>query len=128
MNLAEGGTKIGKYFRGDLRRPPLLYSKEWQDRDHFVHGIILRAAKDHPPALLEIAKLVRRGTVFDLGSDFEFYLIKRACHLGYRCEAYDKRLNELKKSISPKFALRMTSLASAENIVLKKLGRIKSTN
>ena len=125
MYLAQDGTKIGKYFRGDLRKPPLLYWKEWQDRDHFVGSIVLRAAKDHPPALLEIAKLVKRGDVFDLKSDFEFYLIKRACHLNYPCEAYTTRLNELENAISPDIAKQMTLLASSENIVLKKLGRIK---
>jgi hypothetical protein len=123
MMLAQSGTKVGKYFRGSFRKPPLLYWEGWRKRDRFVRGIIHRAAKDHPPALLEIAKLVRRGDVFKLGADFEFYLIRRACHLGIPCKAHKKRLNELKKSISPENATRMASLASSENIVLKKLGR-----
>ncbi len=126
MMLSEEGIKIGKFFTGDLRKPPLLYGKEWRKRDTFVLSLIMRATQDHKPALLEVAKLARRGDVFKLGPDFEFYLIKRACHLGTSYAKYKKRLMELKKLGQPakiKFAAQM---AKKKNIVLEMVyGKIR---
>lgn len=119
MMLAEDGTKIGKYFTGDMRKPPLLYFDKWRNRDTSVGSIILRAARDHIPAILEIAKLARRGDVFELGADFEFYLIKRACHLGYPCAQREERLKELEKLFSPEKSKLTAQMAKQKNIVLE---------
>ncbi len=118
MMLAQDGTKIGKYFSGDMRKPPLLYFDEWRDRDHYVESIILRAAQDHKPALLEIAKLAKRGDVFELDPDFEYYLIKRACHLGASCVIYEERLKILEKMAVPEKIKQGAQMAKQKNIVL----------
>ncbi len=119
MMLAEEGTKIGKFFTGDMRKPPLLYGKEWRKRDTLVLSLITRAAQDHKAALLETAKLARRGDVFETGPEFEFYLIKRVCYLGESCATYEKRLKELKKRIQPEKIRFATQMSQKKNIVLE---------
>ena len=126
MMLARDGTKIGKFFTGDMRKPPLLYWKDWRYRDTFVLGLIMRATQDHKPALLEIAKLAKRGDVFNNGPDFEFYLIKRACHLGASCAPFDGRLKKLEKMVRAEKIRFAAQTAKKKNIVLEMVyGKIR---
>lgn len=119
MMLAQDGTNIGRFFTGDMHKPPLLYRREWRERDTSILSILTRAARDHIPAILEIAKLAKRGDVFDIGADFEYYLIKRACHLGAPYATYEMRLKELEKLVSPEKIKLATQMARQKNVVLE---------
>lgn len=66
-----------------------------RSRDLSIRSLVRLAHEGHTPALVKIAEFVRRGDLFDVGANVEFYLLTRACHLGHDCTAIDARLNEL---------------------------------
>jgi len=119
MMLAEDGTKIGKFFTGDMRKPPWRYRRAWRERDTSILSLLMRASQDHKPALQEIAKLAKRGDVFELGPNFEFYLIKRICHLGGPCALYEGRIKKLEKLIPAEKSKLTAQMAKKKNIVVK---------
>jgi len=103
-----------------LRRPPPWpdgYEPLWRDRDIAVHGFITLASLDYIPGLLALANLVVRGDVIDLGRDFEFYLIKRACHLGHDCSDFKVRFSELEKLVPPEKQSSAANNAKRHNMV-----------
>ena len=92
---------IGVYLSGKRRKEPKPegYKKSWFFRDIIISTIFDLAVDGYHPALPEIAKLYRRGDIFEAGPEAEYYLLKRACHFGVMCAELAPRIGELEKQI-----------------------------
>ncbi len=85
-------------------------------RDNSLAAMIVSADKGYVPALITIAQLLRRGDLFDIGSEteVEFYLLQRVCYLGRECSLVDARVQELGTRISSTRRAEITKKAQKE--------------
>ena len=92
--------------------PPKFRLNWWRERtiynDRLIEGrdrslaiMIGQAQSDYRPALIMLARLVKRGDVFNAGEETEYYILQRACNIGSDCNALSPRLAELRKVIAP---------------------------
>jgi hypothetical protein len=99
LQVKELGASPGFYQRGKSRQKgdPDGYMPHWFFRDLLLMGITGLAGNGYHPALPEIARLYRRGGLFEAGPEAEYYLLKRACHFGVKCKELAPRIGELEK-------------------------------
>lgn len=92
--------------------PPKFKLKGWRERtlyndrrverrDRILAIIIGQAESDYRPALIKLARLVKRGDTFNADKEVEYYLLLRACAISPDCTALAQRLGELRKAIAP---------------------------
>ncbi len=92
------------------------YDEYWvQQRDLALITMAGIAQKDFVPALLKIAELLHRSDVFVPSISIEYYILSRACYVGYeKCDDLAPRLAELKSQLSPERAKIIEQTANAE--------------
>lgn len=92
------------------------YDNYWvQNRDLKLLMMAGIAQKDFVPALLKIAELLRRGDVFVPSIEAEYYVLNRACYVGYeKCDDLAPRLAELKSELPPERAVIIEEKANSE--------------
>lgn len=108
------------------KNPPKFSKQESRDEQHYddrlVAGrdlslvlIIRKARNDHVPAILKVVELLRRGDVFDAGTEVEYYLLQRTCVVSGNCDAHQSRLRELEKEFGTDRANELTKLSRASD-------------
>ncbi|MBL4595688.1 MAG: hypothetical protein JKX99_03815 [Robiginitomaculum sp.] len=82
---------------------PVEYENHhFEKRDGHIKVLIGLAEGDYIPALLKIGELLQRGDVFVRSTEAEYYVLKRACFLGYAgCSDLKPRLIELQEALAP---------------------------
>ncbi len=71
-------------------------------RDSSIVLIYYLADADYIPALLKIGELLRRGDVLISSIEAEYFVLRRACFLGYeQCSGLEPRLAELQNMLAP---------------------------
>lgn len=80
-------------------------------RDRALNMIASKAELGYVPALEKIAELIRRGDIFDVGDDVEYYVLARACFHGANCDNWRGRLTSLKELVGNQRAKQIDALA-----------------
>ncbi len=71
-------------------------------RDTNIALIFSLANEDYIPALLKLGELLRRGNVLISSNEAEYFVLRRACFLGYeQCADLEPRLAELQNMLAP---------------------------
>ncbi len=87
-------------YRAERRDERLYYpDRHLMRRNSNIRSILYHADRDHAPALVFVADLVRRGDLFAAGDEVELYLLTRACHLGHDCGPLSDRIESLRESV-----------------------------
>ncbi|MBL4596025.1 MAG: hypothetical protein JKX99_05565 [Robiginitomaculum sp.] len=91
----------------------------FQKRDNNIAILIGLAEGEHIPALLTVGELLRRGDVFVHSAEAEYYVLKRACFLGYEaCANLESRITELQEALAPERIALLEQKINAEPIAL----------
>ncbi|PHS28419.1 MAG: hypothetical protein COA84_01145 [Robiginitomaculum sp.] len=92
------------------------YDNYWiQQRDLSLITMAGIAQNDFVPALLKIADLLHHGDVFVPSIEIEYYVLNRACYVGYeKCADLAPRLAKVKSKLSPERAENIEQKANAE--------------
>jgi len=90
------------------------HKNPWIDKRNWsITRLITHADGDYIPALLKVGELLRRGDVFVHSAEAEYYVLKRACFVGYEdCAGLELRLAELENTLSRERITRIEQRAS----------------
>jgi len=102
-----------KFMAGDVK-----YENVWvRLREQNIAMLIRLAQHDYVPALLKIGELLQRGDVFIESKEVEYYVLRRACFLGYEaCADLSPRLATLKDALPSERAILVEQKASTDTL------------
>ena len=95
-----------------------------ESRDYKLAVLISLARNDHKPALLKLADLVRRGDVFNVGGDVEYFLRVKACSGEDVCPGQEARLADLRQQLGGQRAADLDTKARAVPLAYNELHKI----